>query len=810
MHQPYFLKCSKCVTLVALLFSVQSFAQTQKARIYGQVTDSNRQSIPGAHVRLISLDAQQERQTMVSTEDGGFAFESVGQGRYVLSASMVGYVAGHADTVVVAAEVSMTIQRNLVLTEAAVELNAATVTARRQAIEMDHGKLVLNVGNSALSSGASALDLLRKVPGVSLGQDDQILLKGAGGVNVMIDGKMTYLSEQQLAQLLKSISGESISKVELMPTPGAEFDAAGNAGIINFVTRKNLSSGYSLDFLTSISKGRFWMNNQNVAGSYRNSKLNAFASFDYNTPHRFVKSRSGNSVTENGQRIYIDRQLETPTKIYFYTFRANVEWQIAAAHQLTAGYNGYIDDYVKDNALSRVSKYNARQELTGVVNSTNYLEEPYHYDAANAGYQFNIDSAGKKLTADAHYISYRNFSDGLLTTGYTNAAGHPDGPDEQLRVHQPGTVAIRSIKADLDLPFERVNVKAGVKYADIRNQANYRFDSLLNGGFVEAKSMSNRFRYREQIAAAYTSLSGKSGKTRWEAGLRLEWTRARGYTLETGIDNRWQYIRLFPSFSAEHLLNANNKFNLSISRRINRPAYSTLNPVRWYYDQYFYFSGNPYLQPEMAWSYSAGYTLKDNYVLSASYSTRSNFLSRRLGIEEGTGAVISQHANLGRMRRLDVTGNAGFHPFSFWDLQLTAAASHTSYPIPLLEGERVAGMWAAHTMLTQQFKLSAGIHIELAGAWTSRELLGIYQKRRIFVADFGMKKTFAKGKLDVRISVNDFLRTNRYQGRSLTDYTNYRYNELPDTRRAALSLKYHLGGQLQQGRSRRIEEQDRL
>jgi len=797
--------------LLVVLFSLpaQLLSQNIKKNIAGTVMDENGKALTGVHIQLADYQAPMDNWWAASDSAGTFSFTHIRAGKYLLNASLIGFKS-FTDTLVIHISDSNPIYQKLVMREIASQLKAVTVTARKEAIEIDKGKLVYNVGNSATSAGSSALELLRKLPGVSIGQDDQIMLKGAGGINVMIDGKMTYLSEQQLVQLLRSMSGESIAKIELISAPGAEFDAAGNAGIINFVTKKNVFVGYSLDILSGISKGRFWMNNQNVAASYRNSKVNVSGSFDYNTPHRFMQSQTSNTVADQGQRITLDRRLQTPTKINFYTYKANIDWQLIPKHQLTAGYNGYLDDYVKDNAISRVSRLDPQNKLIGVVESTNYLTEPYHYDAANLGYQFLIDSAGKKLTADAHYISYRNLSDGLLTTRYLNAQGQIAAPDEQLQVHQPGTVSIKSIKADLDLPFTGFHVKAGLKYADVRNQANYRFDSLSAGEFIEAESMSNHFHYSEQIAAAYASVSGKLDRTQWEAGVRMESTNARGYTLEEEIDNSWKYSQLFPSLSAEHEINKNHKVNFSVSRRINRPAYSTLNPVRWYYDQYFYYSGNPYLRPEMAWIYSAGYTLKDRYVLSASYSTRSNYLSRRLVIEENTGAIISQSANLGSMRRLDVTASVPLHLLDFWDLQLTAGASHTSYPIPLLESEKITALWAASAMLSQQFKLPAGFHAELSATWTSRELWGIYQKESIFFTDFGLKRSFMKGKLDVRFAFTDFLRTNRYRGRSLTDYTDYRYDDLPDTRRASLSVKYHFGGQLQPGRSRRIEEQDRL
>lgn len=552
------------------------------------------------------------------------------------------------------------------------------------------------------------------------------------------------------------------------------------------------------------------MLNENMAASYRSRRLTLTGSFDYNMPHRFMQSTNGNTFAENGKQVTIRRELKTPTKIDFYTYKVQADWEIAPRHHLNAGYHGYLDDYVKDNALSTVRKYNADGNLLGIVQSNNYLEEPYHYDAPNLGYQFQIDSLGKKLTADAHYISYRNFSDGTLSTDYFDQAGIPRAPRELLRVHQPGTVRIRSIKADLDLPFQTFALKTGLKYADIRNKANYRFDSPWNGEFVEAASMSNTFHYRERIAAAYVSVGKKFEKTNIEGGLRVESTMAEGYTVEAEVDNRWRYMKLFPSISIDQVINRNHEVNVSVSRRINRPTYSNLNPVRWYYDQYFFYAGNPYLRPELAWIYSLGYTWKEQYVLTASYSHRSDYIAKRLIIEPGTNAVVSQSANFESMERFDLILSVPFKPVPFWDIQITGGTNYTAYPVPLLDRMKTLKKWAGNAVVNQQLKLPAGIQMELSATWFSSELWGIYRKKWIFSTDLGLRKSFLNNKVDIRISFTDFLRTNRYGGRSLTDYTNYYYDDLPDTRRISLSVRYHIGGKLQLGQSRRIEEQDRL
>ncbi|GAL63735.1 putative outer membrane protein [Algibacter lectus] len=161
---------------------------------------------------------------------------------------------------------------NITLKEDPQSLDEVVLTFKEPLVEADKGKLTFNLKNSALTTGQTALDMLKKLPGISVGQNDNILFRGASGINVMIDGKMTYLSGSQLANLLKGMSAEDINKIELITSPTAEFDAAGNTGIINIIPIKNIKKGYAVDLRTAVSKGKYWMTNENISASLRTKK----------------------------------------------------------------------------------------------------------------------------------------------------------------------------------------------------------------------------------------------------------------------------------------------------------------------------------------------------------------------------------------------------------------------------------------------------------------------------------------------------------------------------------------------------------
>ncbi|WP_276483469.1 outer membrane beta-barrel protein [Paraflavitalea pollutisoli] len=686
-------------------------------------------------------------------------------------------------------------------------MRSVTVTAIKNNLQVENGRITMNLANSALTAGASAFELLKRMPGVGVTQDDNISLRGSEGVQVLIDGKMNYLTGKQLADLLKGMSGDNIVRIELLTTPTANYDAAGNAGIINIVTRKRTTRGYAVDLRTTVTRGSTWMHNENISASVNTGTWSLYGSFDYNTPNRQVNSTSGNTIPENGTSLRLHRQNTSRYLIKFYTGRAGIDYQLNKHHQLSAHYHGYFDDFTAPkDAL--VYRYGPDQQVHSTVRTTTNIVEPYHYDAANLAWTWWLDTTGKKLTTEAHYISYRNLSDALMTSTLTSGIDGALLEKNALRTHQPGYITIRSAKADLEWPTPTILWKAGLKYAGVTNDNHYRFDSLINDRYEEASSMSNHFLYEERVAAAYVSAFKKIQRTSFVAGLRIEHTDAKGQTLKDGNFNRWQYTSLFPSLSIDQELH-DHKLSLSLSRRINRPAYADLNPVRWYTDQYFYYAGNPSLVPEMAWLLSAAWTVHRKYILTASYALRENYLTKRLTMDSSANAVKSQTANFRNLQRFDLLVSA---PFSAgpWSLQLNAGINHSRYPLSQLSGETTLARWSANVQLQQQLRLPAGFRAELAAYYYSSELWGIYLKRPLYYVDAGLRKNFGQDKLTAQISLTDIFRTYRLRGTSLSNTTDYWYNDRPEAHRISLSLQYRIGGKLTTRKATQLEEQERL
>lgn len=789
-----------------VLCSYAAFAQQYS--IGGIVQTSLRQPIRGATIALQNIsNSKLHFANTTSDSTGYYLFNNLLPGNYLLTATHTGYRAAQSDTIIINTSVS-NYTWHFILIADSTTLQEVTIKSKKQQIEIDKGKIVFNLQNMATTAGLTAFDALKKLPGVTIDQEENILLRGSSGVNVLIDGKMTYLSGRQLTNYLKGISAEDINKIELNLTPSAEYDAAGNAGIINIVPKRNTKKGYALDLRTGVSKGHYWMANENISGSYRAKTFSVYGMFDFKMPRNLWKGMSGNSIQNGNQPIHLQRQSESAYKPLYYSWRAGAEWQLFPKHKFSIDYDGYFDDW-KARYSSVVTSVDQHLQPLSSIRSANVLIEPYYYSALNVNYRYDIDSSGKKITAETHYVSYRNYSDGVLTTNRYDAYGNPTG-NSIIRSHQPGFIKIKSVKTDAELPFKKILFKAGLKYAEVENDNRYRFDSLHNGNYTEIGNMSNHFTYKERIAAAYISASKKIHKTSIDAGIRLEYTKADGQTVNLDVANNWKYTNLFPGFSLEQQLTTTDKMTFSVSRRINRPSYSQLNPVRWYVDQYFYYSGNPNLLPEMAWVASVAYSFQHKYVVTINYGYNKNYINRRLLTDSNSVSIKSQSANLGNMQRLDVMASVPLQPFSFWELQFLPNLSYMSYPVSQLTGEKTLSRWFASFALQQQFKLPAGFKADVSVQYHTTALRGIYVVRPYYYADIGLKRSVLKNKLDLQLTCSDIFNTMRYRGKSQSDITDYYYNDKPDSRKIGITLHYHFGSDLVKSSGKKTDEQERL
>lgn len=226
----------------AMIFPVH--AEIEMAIIKGKVVNEQNQPVEYATAVLVSPKTGEVIKGEVCNEKGEFNISKVDKGEYVLSVSMVGYKKHDSEKLIVDGKRTV-IERNIVLNEQAEMLKAVEVVAKKEFIEQAVDKTVIHPEASITSASENVYEILRKLPGVSIDNNDNITLKGMQGVRVMIDDKPTYLSAEQLASWLKSMQGKDVERIEIIENPSAKYDAEGNSGIINIKTKHTRAPGFN-------------------------------------------------------------------------------------------------------------------------------------------------------------------------------------------------------------------------------------------------------------------------------------------------------------------------------------------------------------------------------------------------------------------------------------------------------------------------------------------------------------------------------------------------------------------------------------
>ncbi|WP_040300643.1 TonB-dependent receptor, partial [Arcticibacter svalbardensis] len=229
--------------LLAIAGTLQAQTKTKGNHIEGSIKDENQHPLDFVTVSLIRVQDSTLFKTALTDEQGKFIFATVPESDYKLVVTQIGRQKYTSSPIKVDSEQPVVHLDPVTLKTDSKELKEVTVTVQKPLIERQGDKLIINVENSSVSAGSTALEVLQKAPGITLDKDDNVALKGKGGVLIMIDGKPTYLSSADLASMLRNMQSNEIEAIEIISNPSARYEAEGKSGIINIRLKKNKNYG---------------------------------------------------------------------------------------------------------------------------------------------------------------------------------------------------------------------------------------------------------------------------------------------------------------------------------------------------------------------------------------------------------------------------------------------------------------------------------------------------------------------------------------------------------------------------------------
>jgi iron complex outermembrane receptor protein len=777
----------KSLCFLLLLIQYPLFAQI-KGRVLSKA------NTPAAYVNILLVKSADSSlvKGAVSDENGNFLIEGMETGNYRLRISFLGYQKVLTPVFTLKSPGDTYDAGTILLKPDEQTLKNVEIVAEKPFIERHIDRLVVNIDKSIVASGTDGLELFKRLPGVTVNQDGVISLKNKAGVLILINGRPSNLSPADLASLLKSMNADQIDRIEIMVNPPAKYDAAGSAGVINIILKKNQALGLNGSLRTNLrgSYEKVFPEISHVADcgitlNYRTRKWNFFGSFDFSTGHDYWGRDITNRFYSGGQlQNVLTQHLIQGSNEDDFAARAGIDYEVTKRQ--TIGFLASARNIlgVASNNLNRTEMTDAEGHRLSGLDSYFNVYEPIHTNDANIYYDFKIDSTGRELNINADYLRFYSPNEHSLYYYNYDANNQFLAPIQHIISGQTININIASLKADYTHTFgKKIKLDAGVKTAEVLSDNDGKYFDIANGVSTLDAGMSNHFIYTENINAAYLNYSQElSSKLSLQAGLRGEQTRVKGQLLPRDTTFTHTYTNLFPTLFLNWKLSDKHVLNLSYSKRIDRPEYSSVNPFLYARGPYTYYGGNASLRPQYTQSIELSHVYKGVLNTTLGYSQTSDDINLVSTQNDSSHITYSKYYNINT--RINYSLNVSLSlPFTKWWTSTNFAGIYYS---------NFQGVWMgdnlSHNMLTgvlnsqNTFRLTKRWSLEVSAVLVSKQAEGFSTRQPFYLLDAGLQWKFAEERGSLRINAGDLLFTHfqldtQYQNMNITEvnYSNSRY-----------------------------------
>jgi len=630
---PYLNKLNKIFgCLFILLIPFNSNGQ-QDFKLYLKVQDEKLNPVEGANV----LVYRQEDSVFVKgdiTDHAGLIKEFSGfvAGNYFAKITLLGYKPVYTAGFKLNATHPALYLGTINLGDQGINLEADTVSAQKPFIERRLDRLIVNVDNSIISAGSSAFDVLERSPGVLIDPNDNISMRGRSGVIIMIDGKPSPMSGADLVNFLRGLPAGAIERIDLITNPSARYDAAGNSGIIDIKMKRDQSLGYNGSYSLGYGQGVYPKANGGINLNYRDKKINLFGNYNYGyrmgLNHLLLDRNFYDNNAFNGKD---EKDNFTKIPVNFHTIRLGTDYSPNAKTILGFSLTSNLSTIEPFNRNSSIVFDKIRNPIFTFNTSTDNHNQNNNV-VVNINFKRTLDSTGREITADVDYGLYSTLGTSINSTKYYQLNGSVLKPDYTLLGIQEGLLDFITAKADYTHPISpSMKWEAGFKTSLVSSDQDAKFFEKNGLEISVDESKTNRFYYKEYNNAGYLNFSKEFKKFSLLIGRRGEQTDIDTRQEKGNIKFDSSYFQMFPSAFLNYKLDKIQTLSLSVSRRIDRPGYSSLNPFLFLIDVTTYSTGNPVLLPQFTWNYELGYTRKSlnlTFAYSRTIQNHSVVLSR--------------------------------------------------------------------------------------------------------------------------------------------------------------------------------------
>lgn len=789
----------KLLVLIVLLTTLEAIAQKESITVL--LIDTQNEPLVGAQLKLTNQADSTLLFFQTTDLTGMGTIRNAPKGLYQLTASYLGMKT--LNKVITISEQTDTIQLKLI--EESTSLATVTISARKNMIRQEDDKTIVDPEPLANSS-TNVLDVLEKTPGLFVDQDGNVFLNSTTPASIQINGREQRMSASDLASLLKNLPPNSISKIEILRTPSAKYDASGSGGLVNIVLKKGVKLGRSGSFSANLNKGKF--GNQNIGFSLNNSnnKRSSYWNSNYGRRNSFEElntTRRLNADTTLLQQAYTQLPGQNWYSGYGLGFELPNKWSLSLDGRINMGKSQ--SETSTNNSLFKESNPSFLQNN---LNQTNNNNQFFH---ANQGLELEkkLDTLGSEIDVDLAYNLHQNQNNQFFT----------------LNATQPTTSQINGLgsilnyrhffqaRTDLKYKFSpNTTLETGIKSTLqwFQNQTDF---SLLQNNIRNPDPLrTSAFRYTEAIHAGYLQLAQTWNGITLKSGLRLENTNMVG-TQTVPSDTSFEVHRtdLFPyaylSRNVFKIAGYDLRAFLVYRKSISRPGYGQLNPFERFIDQFLYEAGNPSLQPQFTDNYEINISYDNQPVIAFGKNYTNNLFTNVVYQDPDQKEIAFRtYDNLGNQEEsyFKLTGALpqGWNYFFVAGAQYNYLQYSGLYDNQPLQFNR--GSWSFFTY--HRLKIDAKSTLSLNGFLRLKGLSQFYELSNFGALSANINRRFINDKLTITLSASDIFLTNR---------NNFEINQggiqawgdrRSDTQRVGINLRYNFGIRKKQENSDQYEQ----
>ena len=785
-----------------IAFCVLASAQATRGRITVPIINEQQSPLENANVELLRAKDSGLVKVAITDKNGVAEFENIPFGNYIIGISLVGYDRSFSAPFILSAEQPALQLPKTSVRQSSVEMKGVTVAAKKPFIQKLSDRIVVNVENSIVSAGSSAMDVLERSPGVNVDQNDAISLRGKQGVIIMIDGKPTPMAGADLANYLRGLPSNAIERIDIITNPSAKYDAAGNSGIIDIRMKKDQRLGANGTITAGYGQGKYPKANSGFTFNYRNKKVNVFGNYNY-------------AYRLGLNHLILDRNFYTNTGVFTgQDLKDNYSKFPINSHSSRFGADFFpskktIIGFVINSNFNHIRRTNDNNSVViDQQRQPSYTFKAYSTNndhnnnvVGNINLKHTFDTTGKEITADADYGEYRSNSLSTTATQYFKLNGSPQQPDYVLNGNQNGKLKLRTAKIDYVNPLRKgAKFEIGGKTSYVSSDNDAKFFDMSSGTAKNDTNKTNHFLYKEYNNAAYVNVIKEFKKFNVQLGLRGEHTQIKTHQLNGDIFFDSSYFQLFPSAFFNYKLKDDQTLGVSVSRRIDRPGYYQLNPFLFLIDVTTYATGRPGLLPQLTWSYELSYTVKNlNFTLGYSHTKdNQNIAIARFrdvfpNIPSEDNVTIQIPINLESSDYYGLTIAAPIRINKWWNMINNGNLYYNHFNGNLGGTTLDNGKPAFDVRTNNTFTLKKGWAAELNANFNSGGQYGFMVTDPQWGIAAGVQKTVLKNKGTVRFNMTDIFWTNL--PKAVITYNNYieKWHAYRETRVANLTFTYRFG-----------------